>query len=189
MALRPGADIGHVQRLSDLHPLPGRGSDLRASNRMTCDRGVPGPSWAPREVAAGSPARLSHSPASTNAMPSSCVPARLAEEPWRDTFWRGWRCSRGHARSRSEVTTGRASAGRRFGRRRATHPRLKRVTPARLPLRGATGNPPSAAGPPSKCLQLPRVRLTRTASPSSIRSPTSTPRLSPRCPRLANRRS
>ncbi len=30
MALRPGADIGHVQRLSDLHPLPGRGSDLRA---------------------------------------------------------------------------------------------------------------------------------------------------------------
>ncbi len=34
MALRPGADIGHVQRLSDPHPLPGRWSDLRAADRV-----------------------------------------------------------------------------------------------------------------------------------------------------------
>jgi hypothetical protein len=63
------------------------------------------------------------------------------------------------------------------------------VMPARLPLRGATGNAPPAPGPRPRCLRRPRVRLTRTASQSSIRPRTSTPSLSPICPRLTIRRN
>ena len=73
--------------------------------------------------------------------------------------------------------------------RPAAAPRLKRPR-----LRGCCFGPPAVArclvlGPPSKCLQLRRVRLTRSASPGSIRPPTSTPSQSPRSPRLATSRS